>query len=389
MAPRRRRPSAPAWPALLVLLALALLPALGAAAGRQVHERFRQRLGKRDLVALAARSSPANLTTTGSTLAPFLVPRVSGSDANKNVQRFLLDTFRGLGWHIEQDSFSDSTPFGVKEFNNIIVTKDPAAQRRLVLAAHFDSKYFSDFDFVGATDSSVPCAILVDIAKTLDALLDAKMASGDRFATVQLIFFDGEEAFVEWGPTDSIYGARHLAEKWESTKVRLLADPGAPETSASFDATPLHQIDALVLLDLLGTSDASIPNTHQETAHIWDRLVDIQRRLVRFGIVSKHLSDRVLNPKDRGFFQPGLSRYLSADSVQDDHVPFYRRGVPVVHCIPVPFPSVWHTKDDNASAISNDSVHDLALIFRTLVVEYLGLPVPRQASGTAAHGSEL
>jgi hypothetical protein len=32
---------------------------------------------------------------------------------------------------------------------------------------------------------------------------------------LKFIFFDGEEAFEEWGPTDSIYGARHLAAKWE------------------------------------------------------------------------------------------------------------------------------------------------------------------------------
>ena len=31
-----------------------------------------------------------------------------------------------------------------------------------------------------------------------------------------LIFFDGEEAFKEWGPKDSIYGARHLAKTWHS-----------------------------------------------------------------------------------------------------------------------------------------------------------------------------
>ena len=33
--------------------------------------------------------------------------------------------------------------------------------------------------------------------------------------TLQFIFFDGEEAFVNWTPTDSIYGARHLAAKME------------------------------------------------------------------------------------------------------------------------------------------------------------------------------
>ena len=35
--------------------------------------------------------------------------------------------------------------------------------------------------------------------------------------TLQLIFFDGEEAFVSWSATDSIYGARHLAAKMAQT----------------------------------------------------------------------------------------------------------------------------------------------------------------------------
>lgn len=30
--------------------------------------------------------------------------------------------------------------------------------------------------------------------------------------TLQLVFFDGEEAFEEWTDTDSLYGSRHLAE---------------------------------------------------------------------------------------------------------------------------------------------------------------------------------
>lgn len=34
-----------------------------------------------------------------------------------------------------------------------------------------------------------------------------------------LIFFDGEEAFKKWGPNDSIYGAKHLAEKWHNKKT--------------------------------------------------------------------------------------------------------------------------------------------------------------------------
>lgn len=33
------------------------------------------------------------------------------------------------------------------------------------------------------------------------------------------IFFDGEEAFKEWGPNDSIYGAKHLARVWHNKRT--------------------------------------------------------------------------------------------------------------------------------------------------------------------------
>lgn len=39
--------------------------------------------------------------------------------------------------------------------------------------------------------------------------------------TLQLIFFDGEEAFGTWTRTDSIYGARNLAAKMEKNVLTL------------------------------------------------------------------------------------------------------------------------------------------------------------------------
>lgn len=51
--------------------------------------------------------------------------------------------------------------------------------------------------------------------------------------TLQLIFFDGEEAFFSWSPTDSLYGSRHLAHKMENT-----AHPA--------DATDTNQLHGMV-----------------------------------------------------------------------------------------------------------------------------------------------
>ena len=53
--------------------------------------------------------------------------------------------------------------------------------------------------------------MLLDLARTLGPFLQQRT---NKHITLQLIFLDGEEAFVNWTPTDSIYGARHLADLW-------------------------------------------------------------------------------------------------------------------------------------------------------------------------------
>ena len=92
---------------------------------------------------------------------------------------------------------------------------------RLVLACHYDSKYTREYDFIGAIDSAVPCAMLLHLAHTLQRQLTTHKNTPGQNVTLQFIFFDGEEAFVEWNQLDSIYGSRHLAEKWENTPYAL------------------------------------------------------------------------------------------------------------------------------------------------------------------------
>ena len=46
-------------------------------------------------------------------------------------------------------------------------------------------------------------------------------------------------------------------------------------------------------------------------------------------------------------------------------------GVPILHLIVTPFPSVWHKAGDNANAIDWDDTEDLDKILRVFVAEYL------------------
>lgn len=74
--------------------------------------------------------------------------------------------------------------------------------------------------------------------------------------TLQLIFLDGEEAFVEWSRTDSTYGARHLAELWSRQWFPTQSTQAPLELSKELD-----RIDAFVLLDLLGAARPQITHT--------------------------------------------------------------------------------------------------------------------------------
>ena len=127
------------------------------------------------------------------------------------------------------------------------------APRRMVLVCHYDSK-ISPQGFLGATDSAVPCAQMINLAHTMKMDLDDHKDSNSEL-TLQLLFLDGEEAFVQWTSTDSIYGARHLASKLETTNYQYNRIQGSE----------LDRMDIFVLLDLLGAKDPNIISSQENT----------------------------------------------------------------------------------------------------------------------------
>lgn len=160
----------------------------------------------------------SSLKQFNDTLANILIPRVVGSPGHAQVREYIKATMGNLKWTIDTDPFDDDTPnLGRLSFENIIATHNPNAERFLVLACHFDSKYFPNQVFLGASDSAVPCAMLIDLANIMAPYLE-QIRANDELG-LQMLFLDGEEAFLEWSQTDSLYGARHLAARWEREDV--------------------------------------------------------------------------------------------------------------------------------------------------------------------------
>lgn len=175
-----------------------------------------------------------------------------GTPNHEKVFKYISSELRKLGWQVDIDEFTDKAPiFGPLTFKNIVASANPEAERFLVLACHYDSKYFKNEVFVGAIDSAVPCAMMLEIAKSMSRELDrVKGPLG-----LKLIFFDGEEAFENWGPNDSIYGAKHLAYVMHNNRSVL-----SGETVSELD-----KMDVLVLLDLIGARNPKFLNFFENT----------------------------------------------------------------------------------------------------------------------------
>ena len=305
------------------------------------------------------------------------VVRVPDTPPHQQVQQYLLREIQNHPhWTLDVHRFIDETPLGSKEFTNYIATWSPLPhsnprfakpenERRIVLAAHYDSKLF-DFEFVASTDSAVPCALLLDIIRSMNHEFEYyyshKHARVNPQLSLQIVFLDGEEAFIDWTETDSLYGSRKLAQKWNEDDI-LFEQTGEGNRKRE----GLNNIEAFILLDLLGAKDP-VPQFRcyfSETKSLFALFVSIEQKLVRDGLYdmngipdSRRSNPYISSADPRGY------------TVSDDHVPFLRKGVPVVHFIPFGFPKVWHKETDNLSAIDWGQIHNWSILLRCWVAEY-------------------
>jgi hypothetical protein len=75
------------------------------------------------------------------------------------------------------------------------------------------------------------------------------------------------------------------------------------------------------------------------------------------------------NNLGKSFFADSAMGY----AVQDDHLPFLSRGVPILHLISVPFPSVWHNVADDVAHLDRNVMDDLMVVFRAFAASILNL----------------
>ncbi|HEX8458431.1 MAG TPA: M28 family metallopeptidase [Pyrinomonadaceae bacterium] len=244
-------------------------------------------------------------------------PRPAGSAELARTREYLKGELQSANLKVTEDEWTAATPAGARRMVNLTAELAGESTDVIIVASHYDTKPYKEFRFVGANDGGSSTGALIEIARVV-----AASAAGQKpRLTYRFVFFDGEEAVCrEWsectnaGAPDNTYGSRRyasqLAERGETKRVR-----------------------ALVLLDMIGYKELSIPRETLSTPWLTDIIWTTARELGHAAVFTN-----------------------ATHTVEDDHVPFLRAGIPVVDLIQLSDYPYWHTADDTLDKISPRSL---------------------------------
>lgn len=122
-------------------------------------------------------------------------PRVPNTQAHKATGQWLMDKFKSFGLEVQGQEFTATAYDGkVLELTNIIASYHPEMEKRVILAAHWDTRRMADKDserqdepIDGANDGGSGVGVLLEIARTI-ASSEEKLNVG-----IDFILFDGED----------------------------------------------------------------------------------------------------------------------------------------------------------------------------------------------------
>jgi glutaminyl-peptide cyclotransferase len=236
-------------------------------------------------------------------------PRPSGSVALSNSAAYIVAQLKAAGLNVEEQEFSASTPRGPMHFRNIVGktrTGHGGTGKVILLASHYDTKYFPDFKFVGANDAGSSSGLLLEMARVLSNQPD-----------IWFVFFDGEEAVEEYTDEDGLTGSRFFV-------AQLKAD------------RQVKWIKAMVLFDMIGDASLNITMPSDCTPALLQQVFD---------------AARATGTRDYFSYRPS--------ETLDDHVPFLLAGIPAVDIIDFdygPDNKFWHTDKDTLDKLRPKSL---------------------------------
>jgi len=263
-----------------------------------------------------------------------LGPHPGGSEAIEKAREYIEEQLRHSGWQVTRQAFTDDTPRGKIHFVNLIAQfpgKTKAESPSFLLCSHYDTKLFDTIRFVGANDGGSSTGLLQELARVLGQHPNvARM--------VELVFFDGEEAYENFSDTDGLYGSRYFAKELQGKGAKQAAGSATHSVAGGFHGG--------ILFDMVG-----------------DRSLGITFPANTPAAMARDVFAAAEALKLRKYFS-----YLDRDLL-DDHVPLNAIGIPMIDIIDFDYPW-WHTADDTMDKISAESLQIVGSVALYYLAEF-------------------
>ena len=123
-------------------------------------------------------------------------PRIPNSEAHKKAGDYFINQFKAYGASVIVQDFEATSYDNTRLYlRNIIASFNPQVKKRILLAAHWDTRPFADKDpenpkvlFDGANDGASGVGVLLEVARVISQSTPPEVG-------VDIILFDGED----WG----------------------------------------------------------------------------------------------------------------------------------------------------------------------------------------------
>jgi Zn-dependent M28 family amino/carboxypeptidase len=259
-------------------------------------------------------------------------PRIAGSEANARQRQMVAAHFKAAGATVREQPFTAQHPLSGERVNmvNLIGAWHPERNRRVVIAAHYDTRPHPDEErdparqqlaFLGANDGASGVALLMEMANHLKAM--------ETPWGVDLVLLDGEE--LVYGRHPDTQGEYFLGSK---------AFARAYVEDVDGRGTPARYIAGLVL-DMVGGTKLQIsqePNS-----------LNLAPNLVRdVWAVARQLDAKSF-------------RFRVGREVLDDHLALNNAGIPTIDLIDFDYP-YWHKADDLPKNCSANSLAEVGKV---------------------------
>lgn len=243
-------------------------------------------------------------------------PRPPDTPQLEKTRAYIVSELKSYGLTVTVDEFTADTPQGNKKMANIVAEIPGETKKTILIASHYDTKFYKDMRFVGANDPAASVGTLIEIGRVLTSLQEKPKV------TLKLVFFDGEEAFCEgWDECsneerpDNTYGSRHYVSQLRAKNE-------------------LQNTGALILLDMMGYKNLELGRDQSSVRWLQDIIWETGREL--------------------GYKDVFIDREEGVGG--DDHEPFVQAGVAAVDLIQLSTYPHWHKADDTIDKISARSM---------------------------------